>query len=247
MMWSVAHDAPVIVEVFSQCIEVVAVGTGVAEWLPSTQSSRVVPERATPMMKMGVGPANVLDDSWRRLRPRRQVTLDPGMVVAISSRKRACISALPRTSACHVHHRGPGPPAPCNARIRKRPDRACPVPSRTRSLHQAICAATRRGAARRFRRSRASLPAARARRQPCREPMHLGTAPQGIGSEVAVCRDGCHYSRAISAMASKRALIRASSATRFARSAGSSAITITPSKKASTGACNCASRASAPA
>lgn len=105
-----------------------------------------------------------------------------------------------------------------------------------------------RAAARsRCRRTRASSPARLARRQPRREPVHLGTAPQGIGSEVAVCRDGCHYSSAISAMASKRALIRASSATRFARSAGSSVITITPSKKASTGACNCASRESAPA
>jgi len=44
-------------------------------------SSRVVPERATPMMKMGVGPANALDDSRRRRRPRRQVTFESGMVV----------------------------------------------------------------------------------------------------------------------------------------------------------------------
>jgi hypothetical protein len=40
-----------------------SVGIGVAERVPSTHSSRVVPERATPMMKMGVGPANALDDS----------------------------------------------------------------------------------------------------------------------------------------------------------------------------------------
>ena len=67
-----------------------------------------------------------------------------------------------------------------------------------------------------------------------------------VGSKAPVCEDR-HHNSAISAIASKRALMRASSAMRLARSAGSSAITITASKKSSTGACNCARRVNAPA
>lgn len=55
------------------------------------------------------------------------------------------------------------------------------------------------------------------------------------------------YNSAISAMASKRALMRANSARRLARRAASSAITMTASKNVSTGACSCDKRVSAPA
>jgi len=77
-----------------------------------------------------------------------------------------------------IRHRGPGPPASCNARIRsglivrtgchREPD-----PRARRS------ARPRDAGRRRFRRSSASLPAPRARRQRRRQPIHLGTAHKG--------------------------------------------------------------------
>ena len=80
----------------------------------------------------------------------------------------------------------------------------------------------------------------------CFDQACLHLLPRGIGSEALACGGCGRYNNAISAIASKRALMRASNVTRLARRAGSSAITITPSKNVSIGACSCARRTSAP-